>query len=232
MQEDRIVNGKIYVYLNKINNKAYIGKTISLLQRRKSEHKYNAFTKNTNTHFYNALRKYGADNFAVSVLLEKEMTIKELNHWEETFIALFETRNHKIGYNTTKGGDGNRYIDFDRKEAIRLYEHYKNAQKVSEIMGVKYWNIYSLLRNRGIPVLGKHAGKKVFVYNVQTNKIDEYEMARDFAIYLIENKITLSSQKNLEQYISKKKDTNKIFFSTYKLFSNQEGALKNVIFSY
>jgi len=226
MQEDRIVNGKIYTYLNKINNMAYIGKTIAPLKRRRYEHKYQAFTRNTSTYFYNALRRYGEENFKVFVLFEKKMTVKELNHWEEIFIALFETRNKKIGYNITKGGDGNRYIDFDTEKAINLYEKYNNAQKVSDIMNVKYCNIYGLLRNRGISIKGKHTGKKLFVYNIDTNKIELYNRVKDFAKYLIDIGLSKSKTENIEGSISKNRNKNKIMYNKYKVFYSNMEAIK------
>ena len=56
--------GYVYAFVNIQNTKIYIGKTIEFYNKRWNEHKYNAFTKNLNSYFYKALRKYSWEAFA------------------------------------------------------------------------------------------------------------------------------------------------------------------------
>ncbi|KFZ26003.1 MAG: GIY-YIG catalytic domain protein [Candidatus Izimaplasma bacterium HR2] len=73
----------IYCFRNKTNGKRYIGQSINIEKRISNKHKY-AFNnpKNCcyNTKFYQALRKYGLENFEIQIL--EECSIKELNEKE------------------------------------------------------------------------------------------------------------------------------------------------------
>lgn len=54
----------IYKVTNKINNKIYIGQTINSLEHRRKQHEKDCRrNKYYNNRFYNALIKYGFDNF-------------------------------------------------------------------------------------------------------------------------------------------------------------------------
>lgn len=102
------MQGVIYKYVNKSNGKVYIGQTIHE-NLRKNEHKCHSKTrKNTQSAFYNAIDKYGWDNFEYSVLETVEAkTLKELksklNPLEIKYIQEYDSYNS--GYNNTLGGD-------------------------------------------------------------------------------------------------------------------------------
>ena len=93
----------IYKATNKITNKSYIGQTIKKLDQRKSEHKHRAFFENSNTKFYNAIKKYGWYNFTWEILEESnEWSKEELDEKEIYYIQLYDTINN--GYNILIGG--------------------------------------------------------------------------------------------------------------------------------
>lgn len=92
--------GLIYQALNKLNGKSYIGQTIKTLRYRKSAHKSN--TNSRDCYFYNAIKKYGWDNFQWSVL-EDNIEPKDLNEKEIYWIQKLDT--FKTGYNSTNGGE-------------------------------------------------------------------------------------------------------------------------------
>ena len=89
----------IYQIINNITNDFYIGKSIKP-ETRFYQHKYNASKTKSQTYLYRAMRKYGIDNFSMSVLDEAN-TIQELNDKERMWI-----KNLNPKYNMTKGGDG------------------------------------------------------------------------------------------------------------------------------
>lgn len=100
--------GIIYKYTNKLNGKVYIGQTIHE-NARKNEHKCHAKSRpHTQSAFYNAIDKYGWDNFEYTVLKTVSAdTMKELksklNPLEIEYIQKYNSYNN--GYNNTLGGD-------------------------------------------------------------------------------------------------------------------------------
>lgn len=90
----------IYEFINNINQKIYIGQTIDYKQRIRT-HKFN-LNQNKNTPFYNALKKYGWENFSINIIEECEenqLNEKEV-YWIEEKKSLYPS-----GYNLLKGGN-------------------------------------------------------------------------------------------------------------------------------
>lgn len=93
----------IYMVVNLLNNKKYIGQSKNIKRRFQSHHLSDYKNKNNcnyNTKFYQALRKYGIDNFEVVVL--KLCNEDKLDELEIKYIKEFDT--FKNGYNSTEGG--------------------------------------------------------------------------------------------------------------------------------
>lgn len=98
--------GYIYSYRNTINNKFYIGQTIDIVNR-KSAHRYKVATSKENNKFYNAVKKYGWENFEFSILLKVEgKTKKDLTIFLDAFEVyyIWKYNSFKKGYNSTAGG--------------------------------------------------------------------------------------------------------------------------------
>lgn len=159
------VIGSIYLFINKINNKVYVGKTIDSFASRFSKHLSNALELNLQNYFYKAIRKYGYENFDKYVIfqteeLEKNSENKKLLDEivckkEIEFIEKFKSNNPKIGYNLTTGGDGVAGFNFSEESKKRMSESRKG--ELHSNYGVK---------NR--------AGKAVCQYDKEMNFIAEY----------------------------------------------------------
>lgn len=93
----------IYLFTNKQNGKVYVGKTNDIA-RRNREH-LSESKNNENGHFYNAIRKYGFENFEREILYECENE-DETYQMEEYFITKYQSNDKTRGYNSTIGGDG------------------------------------------------------------------------------------------------------------------------------
>lgn len=91
---------KIYVHVNRINNKKYVGITQQQIQKRWRNG--NGYKKCI--HFYNAIQKYGWDNFEHFIILDN-LTKHEAMILEKVFILSLDSINN--GYNITSGGEGN-----------------------------------------------------------------------------------------------------------------------------
>ena len=91
----------VYMHLNKFNLKAYIGITSQELNKRwKSGWGYQK-----NIHFWNAIQKYGWDNFD-HIILADGLTEEDAKNKEQYFIAKYKSNNREFGYNMTEGGEG------------------------------------------------------------------------------------------------------------------------------
>lgn len=101
---------KIYVHVNKINGKIYIGQTCNDFKRRCGE---NGNKYKHSAHFYNAIQKYGWDNFEHIILFD-EVSLDVANIIEEKLIKKYNSMNNKLGYNMI-AGENNRKM---RQESI------------------------------------------------------------------------------------------------------------------
>jgi len=94
----------IYIVLNLVNKKIYIGKTERSLALRWKCHRANARFGSPG-HFMNAIRKYGEESF-VPLKFDTASSSEELCQKEIKYIAEYNTRNPLYGYNMTDGGEG------------------------------------------------------------------------------------------------------------------------------
>ena len=107
------VEGIIYCYTNKVNNKKYIGQTTEENRRRNRFLRPQALYTSRNggvlSHIDKARQKYGISNFEYEVLQQVTCeTLQELesklNELEEYYIQKYNT--YESGYNSTSGGEG------------------------------------------------------------------------------------------------------------------------------
>lgn len=96
----------LYVHINKINGKKYVGITKQSPKNRWGYNGYNYRNQcKKSNHFYNAICKYGWNNFEHIVILSG-LTLREANMLEILYISIFKSFDRKYGYNATKGGGG------------------------------------------------------------------------------------------------------------------------------
>lgn len=122
----------IYLVENLLNHKKYIGQAKNIKQRFVKHHKYdykNPNNCNYETKFYQALRKYGLDNFKVEVLQLCEE--EELDKLEVEYIDKYDSFIN--GYNSTKGGQfWSPNIHSEEIEEKRRITREKNKSLMSE----------------------------------------------------------------------------------------------------
>ena len=97
-----IYNGNycVYVHINKINGKMYVGQT-----RRNPKYRWrNGKGYQGSTCFYSAIEKYGWDNFEHEVIASN-LTKKEADNFEQILIKELKTQEKKYGYNICDGGN-------------------------------------------------------------------------------------------------------------------------------
>ena len=99
MDEVKKPYGVVYLIVNMINGKMYVGQTTRDVWERFAEHCYD-----TKSLIGKAIHKYGKENFLVEVLAECYAK-EQLNTSEIFFIKILNTVAPK-GYNLTEGGEG------------------------------------------------------------------------------------------------------------------------------
>ena len=93
----------IYMHINKINNKKYVGITYQNPPEKRWKNG-KAYLKTSNPYFYNSIQKYGWESFEHIILEEGYFTVKEVSEKEDYYINFFDTRNKEKGYNMAPGG--------------------------------------------------------------------------------------------------------------------------------
>lgn len=141
----------IYMHTNKVNGKVYIGQTCQPLEDRwrKDGAGYVGSTK-----FYNAIKKYGWDNFE-HVILFSDLTQEQANRLEEKLIEEYNATDDACGYNIQKGG-GNHQIPQETRDKIsrtKLSQHNHMPEERRHWMRENY-------RGEGNPFYGKTHSKE------------------------------------------------------------------------
>lgn len=88
----------VYVHTNKINGKKYVGITSKKPQKR-----WNNGKGYERQYFYNAIVKYGWENFEHEIL-KTGLTQEEADYWEKYYIQEFDSCLGHNGYNAAIGG--------------------------------------------------------------------------------------------------------------------------------
>ena len=93
------VFGVIYLIINGVNDKEYVGQTTKNVKARFKQH-----ARRKNSLIGNAIRAYGEDMFVIAIL-KVCYSKEELDFWEKHFIKSRNTM-YPNGYNLTDGGEG------------------------------------------------------------------------------------------------------------------------------
>ena len=101
---------KVYKYTLKGTNKVYIGQTCNSLKERAGSqgHRYKGCIK-----FYNAIQKYGWDNFECEILADN-LTLEEANKLEDEYILQYDSIN--TGFNQNRGGWNHLWTEEQRQQ--------------------------------------------------------------------------------------------------------------------
>lgn len=90
------------MHINKTNQKRYIGVTKKPPQKRWG---LNGINYKKQSYFYNAIQKYGWDNFE-HIVVKENLSKTEAFELEKEYIKKYSSNNHDYGYNICSGGIG------------------------------------------------------------------------------------------------------------------------------
>lgn len=127
----------IYCITNKINQKQYIGQTVTSIGERFSKHKYDAFVQESNYAIHVAMRKYGIEAF--SIIEIESCKLEELNNREQYWIQKYNT--YENGYNETYGGEGCPKYDY-----YKIYTLFQSGLNQTEIANLMHCERHTIKR--------------------------------------------------------------------------------------
>lgn len=137
----------IYRFVNKNNNKSYIGQSINIEERRKKHiaASYYPPSNTYNTVFHKAIRKYGVDSFEFEILTLCK--IEELDSLEKYYISKYNSMVPN-GYNMTAGGENARSINckFSQEDIKNIITDLRTTYDTSEEIGKKWGCSASLIK--------------------------------------------------------------------------------------
>ena len=172
----------IYKITNDINEKIYIGKTESSIEKRFKEHCKDAFRdRNEKRPLYSAMRKYGIENFHIELIEETQCPEDREIYWIKYY------NSYKTGYNATLGGDGKKYIDDIL--VISQYTDLKNQEEVAKKLNIDPQTVRNILRNNNIKII-KNPTKCKSVKQLDKNgvELNTFHSCGEAARYLYNNK--------------------------------------------
>ncbi len=109
--KNKTIYGVIYLVVNTVNNKIYVGQTVGTFKSR-----YRGNILNThNEHLKRSINKYGIENFYICEEYKVAYSKEELDYLEDLYIVMFDTMDSKKGYNK-KGGGSNGRLSEETKE--------------------------------------------------------------------------------------------------------------------
>ena len=117
----------IYMYINKINGRKYIGQAVNFNNR----HRYH-ISKSVNKYpIDKAFNKYGEENFEIKILAENIPTQEKMNEYEIFFIKRYNTLAiNGNGYNIADGGsNGNNFAGKTEEEMKNIKQKMSEASK-------------------------------------------------------------------------------------------------------
>jgi hypothetical protein len=209
------MNYYIYEIKNLITNETYIGKRHCSCEPEKDRYfgsgvllkKYH-FNKDGHIRYGSSIEKYGKENFIKTIVKKDINSIKELNYWEEYYIAQYKSKG-KAEYNLAKGGEGGDvYIGLDSElREIMVSKARKKAKKTRNTLQSKLKKAKKIIRSfndteltKGYftyPTLEKiRKNKKIF--NLLTSEEQEKLMKR---LKFFKTNFTKSSNYKRQKYV-------------------------------
>ena len=181
---------EIYLITNNINGKVYVGQAIRGKEKRWNRH-LNDMKAGSELYLHRAIRKYGAENFTVSLLATAE-SHEELNRLEVLWVFLLKSHGPG-GYNMTDGGEGctgalqseetkakkskalmGKNIgknagekgwrfrhDLDTAHLVELYRSGKSCEQIGRLLGFSVETVVSRLHASGVKLRSNSEAQKI-----------------------------------------------------------------------
>ena len=224
--EERCWN--VYIHVNIFNGKKYIGIT-----KQNPKHRWsNGNHYKSSPYFWNAIQKYGWDNFK-HIILYTNFTEEEAKWKENLLIKLFHTWINdplNLGYNMTLGGDGTHGYKFTQEQIDRIREKRKGVHLSEEhkdnirksLLGRKFTEEWKNKISESHYSGNNPVARKIVHIDKYYNLIKIYDCARD-----VERDLGLWTSKILNVCHGKQKHTGGMFFMFYEDYMRNKDSFVN-----
>ena len=98
--------GIIYLVVNNVNNKVYVGQTVFTFKKR---YKNNFVKETKNDYLKRAIKKYGIENFIITEEFDIGYSKEELDELEKEYIKFYKANDKSYGYNYLSGGHNGKH---------------------------------------------------------------------------------------------------------------------------
>lgn len=192
---------KIYLITNQINGKQYVGQTSFSLQQRFKIHCHDALRENfKHRPLYSAIRKYGIDNFTISLIEETDFP----NEREQYWIKKLQT--YETGYNATLGGEGKTL--YNHSAIVQRLKEHPYPIDIAEEFQCHKDTIYNIaqanniqVRNKGTERLAQKA-KIISQYDLTGQWLQDFNSTQEAAKWCYENKLCTTFNSGVRSHIS------------------------------
>lgn len=174
----------IYKIINDINDKIYIGQTSFSLNKRFQEHISEVKKNFKNRPLYSAMKKYGIEHFHIELIEETENPEEREIYWINYY------NSYHNGYNATLGGEGRRFISFNRIYLLWLENNKCSMRDLARMTNHDEAYLKILFRENnietksGTEVIREKFGKKVLQLDKETEEIiREFETVSDAEVF-------------------------------------------------
>jgi group I intron endonuclease len=180
----------LYRITNQLNNKIYIGQSISPDKRWKKHQAY-ANQDNPPQYISRAMKKYGIENFIFEIISTCR-TSEDADEIEKQLITQYDSRNKDKGYNIAVGGNAKPWLSESWRKAMRdktsgdkhwskkPENRYIVEETIEKLKGLPAWN--KGLPPEQQPYFGKHLSEehktKVGLANRKSGSLSE-EVIKD-----------------------------------------------------
>lgn len=158
----------VYVHINKINGKTYVGITSMEPEKRWRADGYGYRTQP----FFRAIQKYGWENFDHEIVASN-LTREEANDMEQTLIEQLDSLIGHNGYNATEGGDSIRITNarpvLQYTKEGKFVKEYESVLSAGKELEIYYQGIIACCEGKL-----NHSGGYVWRYKESNENLDNY----------------------------------------------------------
>lgn len=178
-----------FVYKRTLNSdgRVYIGVTHNSLEKRAGN---NGIKYDGCIHFYNAIKKYGWENFS-SEILEEGLTRDEAEEKEKYYIEKYRATDPKFGFNMAKGGN----LAFPFENGIKVNQYTLEGKYIKTFPTLSAANDF--IKMKGVPGACRGAASQAggYVWRIVSEEFPEGQDLENF--FLRNNKMSPVNQYTL-----------------------------------